>query len=87
MRDEVASQRIMKDERITDQFHSPQEAFEMVKMRNQKDQERYLKLYGIDLWNPEHYSFIIDTSDKTPEQVLHLILEAFKLFCTEKKEK
>ena len=58
--DEVASQRILNDKRTTDQFFSPEEALEVTKKRNQDDQNRYLSLYNIDLWNstqPKHWHF------------------------------
>lgn len=76
--DEVATKRIMRDKRITDSFNTFEEALIATKKRNKNDQLRYLNLYGIDLRDPKHYDFLIDTSYKTPEEVVQEILVAFK---------
>jgi hypothetical protein len=39
-----------------------------------------MKLYNIDLWNPNNYNLVIDTSERTPEEVLQIILEEFKAY-------
>lgn len=77
--EEIASKRILWAERETDQFSSPEAALEEVKNRNNNDQERYKKLYNIDVWNYKNYSLVVDTSERTPEEILEIILEEFKL--------
>ncbi len=76
--DEIASQRIHNDQRITDEYQSSQQALEMTRQRNLGDQKRYFDLYGVDLWDPKHYDLLIDTSYKTPEEVVQEILVAFE---------
>jgi cytidylate kinase len=39
-----------------------------------------MKLYNVDLWNPNNYNLVIDTSDRTPEEVLDIILYEFKAY-------
>ena len=78
--DEVASQRILNDKRTTDQFFSPEEALQVTKKRNQDDQNRYLSLYNIDLWNSSQYNLTIDTSNLTPEEVVEKILIEFSSY-------
>ena len=78
--DEVASQRILNDKRTTDQFFSPEEALEVTKKRNEDDQNRYLSLYNIDLWDPTQYNLTIDTSSLTPEEVVEKILIEFNIY-------
>jgi hypothetical protein len=39
-----------------------------------------MKLYNVDLWNPNNYNLVIDTSERTPEEVLHIILDEFKAY-------
>ena len=80
MSDEVASQRILNDKRTTDQFFSPEEALEVTKKRNEDDQNRYLSLYNIDLWDPTQYNLTIDTSSLTPEEVVEKILIEFNIY-------
>lgn len=78
--DEVASKRILGDNRATDSFNSLQEAFEATRQRNLKDQERYLRLYNINLRDHAHYSSIIDTSNLDPHQVVEQIITGFQAF-------
>lgn len=42
--------------------------------RDKKDRARYLKLYGIDIDDYQFVDLIIDTEDKTPEQVAEIII-------------
>ena len=81
--DEVASQRILSDKRTTDQFFSPEEALQVTRKRNQDDQNRYLSLYNIDLWDPTQYNLTIDTSKLTPEEIVEKILTEFSKYIKE----
>ena len=80
MSDEVASQRILNDKRTTDHFFSPEEALQVTKKRNQDDQNRYLSLYNIDLWDSAQYNLTIDTSNLAPEEVVEKILIEFNIY-------
>ena len=83
MSDEVASQRILNDKRTTDQFFSPEEALQVTRKRNQDDQNRYLSLYNIDLWDSAQYNLTIDTSKLTPEEIVEKILTEFSKYIKE----
>lgn len=76
--EEIAGERIYKAERDTDKQETLQAAIEEVHNRNKADFERYIKLYNIDLRDQENYDLVIDTGDKTPDEVANIILENFK---------
>ena len=78
--EEVAWERIFKAERDTDKHATKKHAIDEVKERNSSDEARYMKLYNIDLWNPNNYNLVIDTSERTPEEVLQIILDEFKAY-------
>ena len=78
--EEIAWERILKAERDTDKHTSKKHAIQQVKERNSSDEERYQKLYNVDLWNPNNYNLVIDTSERTPEEVLQIILDEFKAY-------
>ena len=78
--EEVAWERIFKAERDTDKHASKKHAIAQVKERNSSDEERYKKLYDVDLRNPNNYNLVIDTSERTPEEVLQIILDEFKAY-------
>ncbi len=76
--EEVAGQRIFHHERTTDSFASVTEAIQNVKERNLNDQKRYKKLYDIDIRNYKNYNLVVDTSERTPPEILDIILTEFK---------
>ena len=78
--EEVAWERIFKAERDTDKHATKKHAINEVKDRNSSDEARYKKLYNVDLWNPNNYNLVIDTSERTPEEVLQIILDEFKAY-------
>jgi len=78
--EEVAWERIFKAERDTDKHATKKHAINEVKERNSGDEARYMKLYNVDLWNPNNYNLVIDTSERTPEEVLQIILDEFKTY-------
>ena len=78
--EKVAWERIFKAERDTDKQTTKKHAIDEVKERNSSDEDRYMKLYNVDLWNPNNYNLVIDTSERTPEEVLQIILDEFKAY-------
>lgn len=52
-----------------------QEIKNFTSMRDSEDSRRYKSLYNIDNNNYEFADLIIDTQDKTPEQIVQLILD------------
>ena len=78
--EEIAWERIFKAKRETDKNTTKKQAINEVKERNSSDESRYQKLYNVDLWNPNNYNLVIDTSERTPEEVLQIILEEYKIY-------
>jgi cytidylate kinase len=73
--DEEAARRIYAARRDTDQYASQQEVLDMTISRNKKDSVRYQALYGIDIYDMQHYDLFIDSTDKTPDEVLSMIYD------------
>jgi len=46
--------------------------------RDRNDRERYLRLYGFDMFDKSHYDMIIDTSEMGKNEVVHKIVEELK---------
>ena len=78
--EEVAWERIFNARRETDKNTTKKHAVDEVKERNSSDEDRYKKLYNVDLWNPNNYNLVIDTSERSPEEVLQIILDEFKAY-------
>ena len=45
--------------------------------RDQRDHDRYLRLYGIDNNNFKFVDLIVDTEDMTPKEIADVIVESF----------
>ncbi len=55
--------------------------------RDRKDSNRYKIVYGIDNSHPEDVAdLIIDTDDKTPQEIVDIILTAIKEKCDDRKK-
>ena len=76
--EEEAGKRIFAAQRGTDQFKNEEEAVQNVKERNQADADRYVRLYDLQVWDYKNYSLVIDTTDRTPEEVVEIILKEFE---------
>ena len=46
--------------------------------RFKKENERYFKLYGVKKDDMKNYDLVIDTTDKTPEEVADIIIREYK---------
>lgn len=82
--DEIAAERILWDNRTTDNYSNLENTLKATKERNESDRKRYQDLYGIDLLDETQYDYMIDTWNKTPQDVADLIIEEFQKFKEEK---
>jgi cytidylate kinase len=73
---EIATKRIFEDQRETEKkFKELKEVIEYNKKRKESDIKRYEKYYKINPYKREHYDLIVDTSNKTPNEVIKTILK------------
>lgn len=78
--EKIAGERIFNAKRDTDKNTTKKHAIDEVKERNSSDEARYMKLYNIDLRNAENYNLVIDTSERSPEEVVEIILDEFNAY-------
>ncbi len=57
------------------------QAREAIKIREASEQERYLKLYNVDIHDMDNYDYVIDTTNLEPEEVASKIIKAYKIWC------
>ncbi|MBU0980028.1 MAG: cytidylate kinase family protein [Nanoarchaeota archaeon] len=69
-----AAERVSKDHR-RDENGSEEELHKLVESRMESDILRYKRYYGLDPFDPKHYDIVIDTTDKSPEEVLEITSE------------
>lgn len=73
----VAAQRILNDpSRNSEQYSSVEEAVSKIKARKASENARFLSKYGADCTDMDRFDLVVDTTERTPEEVAALILEA-----------
>lgn len=76
--DEVWAMRVYEHKRIHDANESFEHVLSVNNTRNYGQQEAYKKLYGIDLFDIQHYDLVLDTSQKDPNEVFQICYQAFE---------
>ena len=77
----VAGERLLGDNsrgKEDNMYNSIEEAQNAAKERYEGENERFKKLYGIDLENEDNYDLIIDTSYASPDDIVNTIIECEK---------
>lgn len=73
---EIAAARILADpHRNSEQYRDIREAIAKIQARKQSENKRFLDKYNADCGNMDNFDLLIDTSERTPEQVADMILE------------
>ena len=71
----IAAERILRDPaRNSEQYASVEEAIEKIAARKQSENARFLLKYGADCGNLDNFDLVIDTSQRSQQQVAELIL-------------
>lgn len=74
----VAAQRIFGDTgRTSEAYANVEEAERDIVARRRSEIERFRELYGIDLGDMSNYDLVVDTTERTPEEVARVVLDAF----------
>lgn len=83
----IAGRRVFTDSTRDkeDKYSCVDEAIEVTKARKLQEQERYKKLYNVDLQNPDNYDLVIDTVASDPIELANLIYECAQLHLKNEK--
>ena len=74
----VAAERVMKNQRgAEERYESVEDARAGLIKRGDVERERFMQIYGVDYFDPNNYNVIVDTTTRTPEEIVNIIMEAF----------
>lgn len=73
-----AAKRVMKAQRKDEKYQTLSEAIDKLKERRESEKLRYKAFYHVDITDMANYDCVIDTTDKTPEQVADIIIENYR---------
>ena len=76
----LAATRILSDpNRSSEQYDSIEDAIPKILARKQSENERFLKKYGADGTNLDNFDLVVDTGNRTPDEVAGLILKGLEM--------
>ena len=70
--------RIFNDKRTEETYKNIDEAEIFLKKRMRSENIRYKEYYGIDFPKKDYFDMMIDTTNKTPEEVVEEVEKALK---------
>ncbi|VVB74488.1 Putative adenylate kinase [Candidatus Tiddalikarchaeum anstoanum] len=70
-----AARRIMNDHRVDEKYDSLEEAKEHIEMRRKSEEERYKRLYNIDLEDDSQFDLVINTTKLSIGKVTEKIIK------------
>jgi predicted cytidylate kinase len=84
---ETSAARILAALRPEERSSTLEEAMASTKARRDSEKKRYLDQYGVDIKDLTNYSFIVDTTAATPEEVALAISDGFSKWQRDKSYK
>jgi CMP/dCMP kinase len=74
----IAAQRIMGQQRVSETYSSEQDAVRQLLERQGSERLRFLKTYDAKQGHYRNYDCVIDTSQANPEQVTQAVIDGYK---------
>ena len=76
-----AARRVMLNQRGSEEFYADEkEACEKLIERSQVEQARFMQIYGVDYYDFNNFDLIVDTTARTPEEILGIIMAAYESY-------
>ena len=79
----VAAVRVMADPRAEEPYKTVEEARDMLIKRSRIERARFQELYGVDYYDKNNFNLVVDTSSRSPDEVVRLIMESFEIYAAD----
>ena len=81
----VAAERVMLNQRgAEERYESVEHACAGLVKRGNVERERFMQIYGVDYFDSNNYNLIVDTTSRTPDEIVNIIMENFESYCNDK---
>ena len=71
-----AARRVMLNQRGAEEhYESVEEACEKLVERSRVERDRFVDIYGVDYYDYNNFDIVVDTTARTPEEVVAIIME------------
>lgn len=79
----VAAERVMNNQRGAEEhYDSVEDACAGLVKRGNVERERFIQIYGVDYFDHSNYDLIVDTTSRTPDDIVSIIIENYNDYCT-----
>ena len=76
----VAAERVMKDPRPGEPSEDIDELCAELVERSKVEQSRFMQLYGVDYYDFNNFDLIVDTTRRTPDEIIDIIVAAYEAY-------
>lgn len=73
-----AAKRVTKAGRNDERYSDEKEAADKLLLRREREKKRYADFYGVDITDMNNYDLVVDTTDKSVEEVAEAIIDGYK---------
>lgn len=79
-----AANRVIKNQRgAEERYESVEDACEGLIKRGNVERERFIQIYGVDYFDHNNFDLIVDTTERTPEEIVAIIIENYEKYCSD----
>ena len=80
-----AARRVMNNQRgAEERYTSIDDACSGLLKRGTVERERFIQIYGVDYFNHNNFDLIVDTTSRTPDEIVNIIIENYEFYCKDK---
>lgn len=77
----VAATRVFANPRAEEPYATVEEARDKLVERSLVEQDRFVRIYGVDYYDFKNYNLVVDSSNHTPDEIVDIIWEAYQNYC------
>lgn len=80
-----AARRVMLNQRGAEEhYETVNDACEGLLKRGSVERERFIQIYGVDYFDHNNFDLIVDTTSRTPDEIVNIIVENYESYCKDK---
>lgn len=80
-----AARRVMNNQRgAEERYESVDDACSGLIKRGNVERERFIQIYGVDYFDHNNFDLIVDTTGRTPDEIVNIIMENYESYCSDK---
>jgi cytidylate kinase len=81
-----AANRVIKNQRGEEErYVDVNDACEKLVERSRVERDRFVDIYGVDYYDYNNFDIVVDTTSRTPDEVVAIIMENFESYSADKQ--